>query len=60
MYGDMAQNPYQIGQAAVDECARYLAGQEVPSTVYSAPVYVNKVNWENAVKELGLEIGKES
>ncbi len=59
MYGDMAQNPYQIGQAAVDECARYLAGEEVPSTVYSAPVYVNKVNWENAVKELGLEIGKE-
>ncbi len=59
MYGDMAQNPYQIGQAAVDECARYLAGEEVPSTVYSAPVYVNKVNWENAVKELGIEIGKE-
>lgn len=58
MYGDMAQNPYQIGQAAVDECARYLAGEEVPSTVYSEPVYVNKVNWENAIKELGIELGE--
>lgn len=56
MYGDMAQNPYQIGQAAVDQCARYLAGEQVPSTVYSAPVYVNKLNWETAIKELGIEL----
>jgi len=55
MYGDMAQNPYKIGQAAVDEVARYLAGQEVPSTVYTDPVYVNKLNYEEAIKELGIE-----
>lgn len=57
MYGDMAQNPYEIGQAAVDECARYLAGETVPKTVYSAPVYVNKVNYEHALEELGIELG---
>lgn len=55
MYGDMAQNPYRIGQAAVDEVARYLAGQEVPSTVYTDPVYVNKFNYEKAIIELGIE-----
>lgn len=58
MYGDMAQNPYQIGQAAVDECARYLAGEEIPNTVYSEPVYVNKLNWEMAVEELGITLGE--
>lgn len=57
MYGDMAQNPYEIGQAAVDQCARYLAGETVPKTVYSAPVYVNKKNYENALDKLGIELG---
>lgn len=52
---DMAQDAYTIGVAAVDQCARYLAGQSVPSTVYVEPVMVTKANYSISMKELGWE-----
>lgn len=45
---DMAQQPYLIGQAAVDTVARYLAGQQVPKSVYVDPILVTKENAEEA------------
>lgn len=53
---DMAQDAYTIGQAVVDECARYLAGEVVPSTVYVEPVMVTKANYTDAMKALGKEV----
>lgn len=50
---DMAQDAYTIGQAAVDQCARYLAGQTIPSTVYVEPVMVTKSNYTDAMALLG-------
>ncbi len=54
---DMAQDAYTIGQAAVDQCARYLAGQDIPSTVYVEPVMVTKDNFESSMALLGKEVG---
>lgn len=53
---DMAQDAYTIGQAAVDECARYLAGETVPSTVYVEPVMVTKANYADAMAALGKSV----
>lgn len=50
---DMAQDAYTIGQAAVDQMARHLAGQEVPSTVYVEPVMVTQENYAETMKLLG-------
>ncbi|WP_102346220.1 sugar ABC transporter substrate-binding protein [Bacillus sp. Marseille-P3661] len=52
---DMAQNPYDIGQAVVDAAARHLAGQKVPSSVYVEPILVTKNNAEEAKKVLFKE-----
>ncbi len=52
---DMAQDAYKIGQAAVDQCARYLAGQSIASTVYVEPVMVTKDNYTDAMALLGKE-----
>lgn len=48
----MCQNPKLIGMAIVDQVARYLEGQEVPSSVYVEPILVTKDNYESAIKEL--------
>ena len=53
---DMAQDAYTIGQAAVDQCARYLAGENIPSTVYVEPVMVTKANYTTAMTALGWEV----
>jgi ribose transport system substrate-binding protein len=49
---DMAQKPYEIGQSAVDSVARYLAGQDVPHSVYIDPVLVTKENAQEVKKTL--------
>ena len=51
---DMAQLPRKIGQASIDTVARYLAGEDVPSTVYVDPYLVTKANAEEAMKILGF------
>lgn len=48
----MCQNPKLIGEALIDQVARYLAGEEVPSSVYVEPVLVTKDNYDVAIKEL--------
>jgi ribose transport system substrate-binding protein len=52
---DAAQVPYEIGQAAVDSAARYLAGETVPSSVYVDPVLVTKDNATESKKTLFKE-----
>ncbi|ALS25383.1 MULTISPECIES: sugar ABC transporter substrate-binding protein [Paenibacillus] len=49
---DVAQEPYKIGQSAVDSAARYLAGLQVPKSVYVEPLLVTKENAEQAKKIL--------
>ncbi len=49
---DMAQVPYDIGKSAVDTAARYLAGEEVPNSIYVDPLLVTKDNAEEAKKIL--------
>jgi len=48
----MVQNPVKIGQAIIDEMARYLAGQEIPSAVYVQPVLATKDNVQSVIEEL--------
>ncbi len=50
---DMAQDAYKIGQAVVDQLARYMNGQEVPSTVYVEPVMVTQANYDESMRSLG-------
>jgi len=52
LYGDVAQVPYKIGQAAVDSIARHLAGQAVPKSVYVEPLFVTKDNAVESKKTL--------
>ncbi|GCL74278.1 sugar ABC transporter substrate-binding protein [Paenibacillus naphthalenovorans] len=47
-----AQEPYKVGQAAVDTAARFLAGQAVPKTVYLDAFIVTKENVAEARKKL--------
>ncbi len=49
---DVAQEPYKLGQAAVDTAARYLAGEKIPKTVYLEPFIVTKDNVEEIRKKL--------
>jgi ribose transport system substrate-binding protein len=49
---DMAQQPYKIGQAAVDAAARYLNGQKVTKSIYVEPYLVTKDNVQEAQKIL--------
>ncbi|MFL0195657.1 sugar ABC transporter substrate-binding protein [Clostridium sp. WILCCON 0269] len=49
---DMAQQPYKIGQAAVDSAARYLNGETVPRSIYVDPLLVTKDNVQDAEKIL--------
>ncbi len=51
-YAIMCQNPKLIGESIVDQIARNLAGQDVPSSVYVEPVLVTKTNYETALVEL--------
>jgi ribose transport system substrate-binding protein len=45
-----AQQPYEIGKTAVDNVAKYLAGQTVPPFTFVPAVLINKEN--------GAETGK--
>lgn len=48
----MCQNPKMIGEAIIDQVARYLAGESVPSSVYVEPVLVTKTNYETALPKI--------
>ncbi|WP_102346207.1 sugar ABC transporter substrate-binding protein [Bacillus sp. Marseille-P3661] len=49
---DVAQKPYKIGQAAVDTVARYLAGLDVPKSVYIETELITKDNAEEYLAEI--------
>jgi ribose transport system substrate-binding protein len=53
---DMAQDPYNIGAAGIDQIARYLAGQKIPKSTYALPVFFTKQNYKDAAKQLGVEL----
>lgn len=48
----MCQNPKLIGESIIDQAARSLAGQTVPSSVYVEPVLVTKENYNFALVKL--------
>lgn len=48
----MCQNPKLIGEAIIDQVARHLAGEEVPSSVYVEPVLVTKTNYETTLPKI--------
>jgi ribose transport system substrate-binding protein len=52
----MAQDPYTIGAAGIDQIARYLAGQTIPTSTYAPPVFFTKQNYKEAAKQLGVDL----
>lgn len=51
----MAQQPYEIGRIAVQNVARHLNGQEVPSFTFVPSLLVTKENAAEMAKQLGQE-----
>ncbi|WP_255610236.1 hypothetical protein [Pantoea sp. DY-17] len=55
----MAQQPYVIGQTAVQNVAKYLAGdRSLPPATYVPSILVTKENAAEAQKTLGQTDGK--
>ncbi|WP_349305411.1 sugar ABC transporter substrate-binding protein [Bacillus sp. FJAT-50079] len=52
---DVAQDPYKIGQAAVDSTARHLSGQDLPKSIYVESKMITKTNAEAYLAEIENE-----
>lgn len=51
---DVAQQPAELGRAAIQNVARYLAGQTVPRETYVPALLANKENVAEVSKKLGI------
>jgi ribose transport system substrate-binding protein len=52
--GNVAQQPAEIGRTAIQNVAKFLAGQTLPRETYVPALLANKVNVNDVTKKLGI------
>jgi ribose transport system substrate-binding protein len=52
--GNVAQQPAEIGRTAIQNVAKFLAGQTLPRETYVPALLANKVNVNEVTKKLGI------